>query len=140
VEPIYLQAKREEKRGALAGDTPAEGPGPTRGRQGAPSSGKDQSAALPELKRVVAAFSNRISMEENLDKALSRVLEGESRPQEGVVPQAMEILKSSSLGVVALDHYNKARAYLRQGDWAGYGRELENLEKTLQLLAAETEK
>ena len=140
VEPIYLQAKREEKRGALAGDTPAEGPGLTRGRQGAPSSGKDQSAALPELKRVVAAFSNRISMEENLDKALSRVLEGDSRPQEEVVPQAVEILKSSSLGVVALDHYNKAKGYLRQGDWAGYGRELENLEKTLQLLAAETEK
>ena len=140
VEPIYLQAKREEKRGALAGDTPAEGPGLTRGRQGAPSSGKDQSAALPELKRVVAAFSNRISMEENLDKALSRVLEGDSRPQEEVVPQAVEILKSSSLGVIALDHYNKAKGYLRQGDWGGYGRELENLEKTLQLLAAETEK
>jgi uncharacterized membrane protein (UPF0182 family) len=140
VEPIYLQAKREEKRGALAGDTPAEGPGPTRGRQGTPSSGKDQSAALPELKRVVAAFSNRISMEENLDKALSRVLEGDSPPQAEVVPQAMEILKSSSLGVVALDHYNKAKAYLRQGDWAGYGRELENLEKTLQLLATETGK
>jgi len=140
VEPIYLQAKREEKRGDLVGETPSTGPGQTRMRQAAPSSARDQSAALPELKRVIAVSSNRISMEENLDKALSRVLGGDITPQERVVPAAVEILKSSSLGVVALDHYNKARAYLREGDWAGYGRELENLERTLQQLAAEAQK
>ena len=140
VEPIYLQAKREEKRGDLVGEAPGSGTGKTRMRQAAPSSARDQSAALPELKRVVAVSSNRISMEENLDNALSRVLGGDITPQERVVPAAVEILKSSSLGMVALDHYNKARAYLREGDWAGYGRELENLERTLQQLAAETKK
>ncbi len=140
VEPIYLQAKQEEKREPLAGDAPTRGPSNTRVRQGATSSVQGRSAALPELKRVIAISSNRISMEENLDKALSRVLGQGITPQERAVPAAMEILKSSSLGVVALDHYNKAKAYLRQGDWAGYGRELENLEKTLQQLAAATEK
>ncbi|MDQ1335388.1 MAG: uncharacterized protein QG552_2338 [Thermodesulfobacteriota bacterium] len=140
VEPIYLQAKREEKRGDLVGDTPSGGPGQTRIRQGAPSSGRDQSAALPELKRVVAISSNRISMEENLDKALSRVLGEDILPQEQAVPAAMEILKSSSLGVVALDHYNKAKTLLKQGDWGGYGRELEKLEQVLEQLAATTEK
>ena len=38
----------------------------------------------------------------------------------------------SNLGVTALDHYTKAKAYLRNGDWTGYGRELENLEKILK--------
>ena len=32
-------------------------------------------AALPELKRVIVAFSNRLIMEDNLDKALSSVLD-----------------------------------------------------------------
>jgi len=140
VEPIYLQAKREEKRGSLAGETPSPTPRKARIRPGAPASGRDQSAALPELKRVIAISSNRISMEENLDKALSRVLGGDITPQELVVPEAMEILKSSSLGVVALDHYNKAKEYLRQGDWAGYGRELQKLEQVLEQLAAKNEK
>jgi len=142
VEPMYLQAKREEKRGALAGDTPSKAPGRARMRQEAPSSGRDQSAALPELKRVIAIFSNRISMEENLDKALSRVLGEGITPLEAAVPAAVEVLKSSTsnLGAVALDHYNKARAYLRQGDWAGYGGELEKLEEVLRQLAAKNEK
>ncbi|MCF8142841.1 MAG: UPF0182 family protein [Deltaproteobacteria bacterium] len=140
VEPIYLQAKREENRGPLAGETPAAGSGKSRMRQGVTPAVQDRSAALPELKRVIAVSSNRISMEENLDKALSRVLGGDIAPQERAVPQAMEILKSSSLGVVALDHYNKAKEYLRRGDWSGYGRELEKLEETLQQLAETTEK
>jgi hypothetical protein len=36
---------------------------------------------------------------------------------------------------VALKHYNKAKDYLRQGNWAGYGNELENLEKVLRDMA-----
>jgi len=135
VEPIYLQAKREENRGSLAGQTPPGGGQKRRVRQEAPPSGRDQSAALPELKRVIAIFSNRISMEENLDKALSRVLGEDITPAERTFPTAKAILESSDLGVMALDHYNKAKAFMRKGDWAGYGRELEKLENILQQLA-----
>jgi hypothetical protein len=56
------------------------------------------------------------------------------------VPAAVEILKSSSLGEIALDHYHKAKTYLHQGDWAGYGRELQKLEEVLEQLAAAGEK
>ena len=38
----------------------------------------------------------------------------------------------SDLGATALDHYNNAKAYLRDGDWTGYGRELERLEIILK--------
>jgi hypothetical protein len=38
----------------------------------------------------------------------------------------------SELGATALDHYNKAKDYLRHGDWAGYGREQESLENILK--------
>jgi hypothetical protein len=38
--------------------------------------------------------------------------------------------------VLALEHYNKAKDYLRQGNWAEYGRELENLEKILKEISS----
>jgi hypothetical protein len=93
-----------------------------------------RSASLPELKRVIVAFGNRLIMEENLDKALSSILDVEITPKQ---PASMAIpqIKGeglSKLGATALNHYNKAKAYLRDGDWTGYGRELENLEKILK--------
>jgi hypothetical protein len=41
----------------------------------------------------------------------------------------------SDIGVQALKYYNKAKNYLRQGDWAGFGRELEKLENILKQLS-----
>ena len=77
-------------------------------------------------------------MEETLDKALSSVLEGEISPEELAVPAAIETLESSNLGVLALDHYNKAKAYLRQENWVGYGEELAKLEAILKQLSMKT--
>jgi len=37
--------------------------------------------------------------------------------------------------VSALEHYNKAKDHLRRGDWSGYGRELESLEKILEAIS-----
>ncbi len=137
VEPIYLEAKQEEAEAPSTGASQSRGLGRRQGRQGAASSGRDKSiaTALPELKRVIVAFANRVAMEENLDKALSSVLGGEIPPRELALPAAREILKSSDLGVLALQHYNQAKAYLRQGNWAGYGEELEKLETILKQMA-----
>ena len=95
-------------------------------------------AALPELKRVIAVLGNRVAMEEKLELALSRVLGGKIIEKDDVsskVPQSGEI---SELGVQALEYYNSAKDYLRQGDWAGYGRELEKLESLLNQLSKKT--
>jgi uncharacterized membrane protein (UPF0182 family) len=95
-------------------------------------------AALPELKRVIVVLGNRVAMEENLDRALSRVLGGKVFEKEDVsskVPQSGEL---SELGEQALKYYNNAKAYLSQGDWAGYGRELEKLESLLKQLSKKT--
>ncbi len=138
VEPIYLEAKQEESEAASAGAQQSRGLRKSQVREGGVSSGRDQSgaAALPELKRVIAAFSNHIAMAENLDNALSSVLEGGIPSRALAVPAAKEILKSSDLGALALEHYERAKAYLREGDWAGYGQELEKLENILKQMAA----
>jgi len=83
-------------------------------------------------------LGNRVAMEVNLDRALSRVLGGKIIEKDAVsakVPQSGEIFE---LGEQALKYYNNAKDYLRQGDWAGYGRELEKLESLLKQLSKKT--
>ncbi len=136
VEPIYLEAKQEERSAASSGAETTRGSGKSR-EQASPTppwKEKAKSSALPELKRVIAVFGNRVAMEENLDKALISVLEGGTPSRERTVSRAEEVLHSSSLGMQALTHYNNAKNYLRQGDWAGYGEELEKMETVLEKL------
>jgi uncharacterized membrane protein (UPF0182 family) len=134
VEPVYLEAMQEKSESAAAGPPQPRGFARPQSRGAPPSSQPDKSraAALPELKRVIASFGNRLIMEENLDKALSRVVGGQIFPKQSVSPSIPQTQDMSSLGVLALKHYNKAKDYLRKGNWAEYGRELENLEKVLK--------
>ncbi|MBW2317655.1 MAG: UPF0182 family protein [Deltaproteobacteria bacterium] len=97
-----------------------------------------RAASLPELKRVIVAFGNRIIMEENLDKALRSVLGGQIFPKQLASPTISQTQDISNLGGLALQHYNKATDYLRQGNWAEYGRALENLENILRELSGIT--
>ncbi len=131
VEPVYLEAIQEEREVA-----PPAGTTQTNSRT-QPQQVEARAASLPELKRVIAAFGNRLVMEENLDKALNSILDIEITQTEPVSEGAPQIKGEgiSSLGAAALDHYNKAKVYLRNGDWTGYGRELENLEKILKELS-----
>jgi len=77
-------------------------------------------------------------MEENLEKALSSVLDAQILPKQLASPSIPQTLDISNIGVLALEHYNKAKDYLRQGNWAEYGRELENLEKILKEISSIT--
>jgi uncharacterized membrane protein (UPF0182 family) len=139
VEPVYLEAIQEENQMSPA-DTPQPGGRAKPQKAGArarPRLEEARSASLPELKRVIVAFSNRLIMEENLDKALSNILYIEITPKHPASLAIPQIKGEglSQLGATALDHYNKAKAYLRHGDWTGYGRELENLEKILKVIS-----
>ena len=84
---------------------------------------------------MIVAVGNRVAMERTLDLALSRVLGKGTRPGKTDVPVATKFLETSDLGVLALEYYNQAKASLRQGDWAGYGEQLEKLEDVLEKIA-----
>ncbi len=139
VEPVYLEAIQEETQPAPAPKAQPRGFGRTRRQSAQVSSQKDRAraAALPELKRVIAAFGNRLTMEENLEAALNSVLGAQAftKPKQTASSIVTPTQAVSNLGVKALDHYRKAKDYLRKDDWAGYGRELENLEKVLKEMA-----
>jgi uncharacterized membrane protein (UPF0182 family) len=140
VEPVYLEAKQEGSEVASTGPPQPRGFGKPRrgGMAGSSRQGRSGAAALPELKRVIVAFSNRLVMAENLDRALSSVLDERIIPKALAAPSVPETKDVSNLGAVALEHYSKAKDFLRQGNWAAYGRELESLEKILKEMASKT--
>jgi uncharacterized membrane protein (UPF0182 family) len=141
VEPIYLEAKQEEKEPAPAGSAPSRRLLKPQGRQGTSSRSElSRTAALPELKRVIVAFGNRIVMEEGLVKALHSIL-GEEMPlpesyTSPIPPPATK--ETSDLGELALKHYQKAKERLREGNWAQFGKELESLGEILRQMAAKS--
>jgi uncharacterized membrane protein (UPF0182 family) len=86
---------------------------------------------IPELKRVVVAYQNRVVMEETLTAGLARLFgEGASRDQArpvalvAAVPPAAAELGVTDLVREAADHYDRAIAAQRAGDWARYGEEI----------------
>lgn len=126
VEPVYLEAKQDniQKEGAK-GD---QGKNSWNG----PAQDSAQSAALPELKRVIVAYGNHLVMGENLNKALNSVLDNQMRSIKSAsvsMPQTSDV---SDLGKQALEYYTRAKEYIRQGNWAEYGKELEKMEKVLR--------
>jgi uncharacterized membrane protein (UPF0182 family) len=135
VEPIYLEAQQEGKQTTTTASTQLQENPKKQLKTGPVRQGISRTAALPELKRVIVALGNRVAMEETLDKALSRVLRGEAIAQKDFSPKITEKRETSDLGVLALESYNKAKEYLKEGDWTGYGRELDKLENILKQLS-----
>ncbi|HZV81181.1 MAG TPA: UPF0182 family protein [Geobacteraceae bacterium] len=93
-------------------------------------------AGLPELKRVIVAFGDRVVMEENLELALQRLFGGKkavavAAPEPTADPKA----SPATLAREAMSIYEKAVTLQRQGNWAGYGEELRRLEQVLKRLA-----
>ncbi len=144
VEPIYLVANQEQ----AAAPQPSPSSNRTRprvrpaARRYGPTAPRETTAALPELKRIIVAFGNRLTMERDLNTALYKLL------AQGLVPSkfpptvqpSAPPAPSGNLAAMALEHYNKAKAHLRQGDWAAYGKELKELEKILKQLAKRNKK
>ena len=105
---------------------------------------------IPELRRVVIAYQNQIVMEETLDAALARLFGGAApapRPQEDVrgpqapaggapppaaAPATAASPSPTALATEAREHYDRAIAAQRAGDWAKYGEEIRLLGQTLE--------
>lgn len=105
-----------------------------------------EASRLPELKRVVVSYQNRVAMETSLSLALAQVLGGTpmtegpgQAPETGQEPTEPMPTSVRELVVSAQSHYEAAQACLEAGDWTCYGEELEALERDLQALVGATE-
>jgi uncharacterized protein len=94
-----------------------------------------ETGQLPELKRVIAAYGDRVVMEETLADALAALFrEGAAAPVVGAVPAARPVGVAGDRVREALDHYDRALERLKAGDWAGFGAELDQLRVALEAL------
>ena len=88
---------------------------------------------IPELKRVIVAYENRIAMEETLDLALADVFGGAiSADQEA--DKFAPAKPSAGLDLIqqAKDYFNRAMQAQRSGNWALYGEQMKKLGEILE--------
>lgn len=93
-----------------------------------------QSSKMPELKRVIAAFGNEVVMEPSLDEALIKLF-GAGKPQTpGTTTPTTEVAGNDikQLAQQAREYYDRANELLRQGDWAGYGDNINKLNDVIK--------
>jgi uncharacterized membrane protein (UPF0182 family) len=118
IEPIYIQSENEE-------------------------------ASIPELRRVVIGYKEEVVWGASLDEALLQMfgrmvaMEETQRvspatSETPVTPSTTRLSQPqiSELVKQANQHFERAQAALRAGNWAEYGRYLNLLEKTLKQLEA----
>jgi uncharacterized membrane protein (UPF0182 family) len=91
---------------------------------------------IPELKRVIVAYGDRLAMERSLDGALAAVFRpGGAAALPPALPAAVtgegEAARAPA-PVTPRDHYRAALEALRGGDWEGFGRAMDALGKTLE--------
>ncbi len=103
-------------------------------------------SSIPELKRVIVAYSDQVVMEPSLEDALNAIFSGnKSGTAEAAGSGATPPTASASASVPASienliqqanQHYEAAQQDLRQGNWAGYGQEIQKLGEILKQMPA----
>jgi uncharacterized membrane protein (UPF0182 family) len=92
---------------------------------------------LPELKRIFAAYGDRVVMEETLSAALAALFK-ETAPAYQL-PEAQASMPRAGPAVdraqEALSSYNQAIDRLKAGDWGGFGENLATLRRLLEELS-----
>ena len=107
-----------------------------------------QTSQLPELKRVIVSYDNKISMEESLSESLmsvfgiSKEMQADIKKRDIIISEdgaieKTEVLPSRDwpeLAQQAKSLLEQAEIKQRNGDWAGYGDTLDQLGKVLNEL------
>ncbi len=107
---------------------------------------RSESGKIPELKRVVVAYENKIAMEETLEAAIGKIFNSVV-PEESAgsgtaasaasAPAQTEAVVPGGNGTLlreAREAYDRAIQAQRQGDWAKYGEEIKRLGSVLDQL------
>lgn len=85
---------------------------------------RSEQGQIPELKRVIASYGDRVAMDTTLESALASVLSRTAAAP--VAAPAAEPTRE------VRDHYRAALEGLRGGDWTTFAREMEALGKALE--------
>ncbi|MDP2585518.1 MAG: UPF0182 family protein, partial [Candidatus Levybacteria bacterium] len=102
---------------------------------------KATTGKIPELKRVIVAYGNKIAMEKTLEEGLAKIFgsaEGQTGSVAEISPQAEEPISvdatKEDLLQQASQAYSSAINAQREGDWGRYGEEIKKLGEILNNL------
>lgn len=98
-----------------------------------------QNGQLPELQRVIASYSDRTVMGDDLPSTLAALLKGAQAPTPPTVASAATASAATQPGPALAPtlsgvsvHYQRALDALRQGDWTRFGTEMQQLGDALR--------
>ena len=103
-----------------------------------------QNSSIPEVKRIIMAYDDEIAYEETLAECLVSLFgdgaeegvsgQGTGEPSDDGQQSSGEISQSELIAAAAAAYENATEAQ-KKGDWAGYGKYMDELEKYLNKLA-----
>ena len=97
-------------------------------------------SAIPEVKRVIVAYDDQIAYEPTLGGALEELFGSnggadDEAAEEGQGGEAGQKKTKSDYIKGAQEAYDKAQEALKEGDWASYGKYMDELSKNLNKLS-----
>jgi hypothetical protein len=102
-----------------------------------------EAGSLPELRRVIVAYGNRLVMEENLETALQSLFgsaKRSSEPEHQAEERQGRPFAAQSLAKTAFELFQKSQSFLKEGNWVKYGETLHQLEELLGRMAHDSER
>ncbi len=97
------------------------------------------SSSIPEVKRVIVVYGDKIAYKETLSEALAALFGESTSPAETsedpVASGDTSELSTSELIQLANEAFTNAQNAQQSGDWASYGEYLDQLQNYLELLA-----
>jgi uncharacterized protein len=97
--------------------------------------------ALPEMKKVVVYYKNRVVMEDTLEQGLERIFQlkqNQPGPEQPEQPTPGEQEDTATLIVRANEAFRLSQEAMKNGNWTEYGNRLRELEEILGRLNALT--
>ncbi|MDF2593306.1 MAG: hypothetical protein K0S75_2772 [Clostridia bacterium] len=100
--------------------------------------------ALPEMKKVVVYYKNRVVMEDTLEQGLERIFQlknnqpGTGQPEQPQPPITGGAENTATLIVRANEAFRQSQEAMKAGNWTEYGDRLNELEEILNKLNALT--
>ncbi|WP_094227373.1 UPF0182 family membrane protein [Methanolobus psychrotolerans] len=88
---------------------------------------------IPELRRIIVSSGEIVYMGLDLETSLQVLLGEELIDDEGSPVYVSE--DARELASRALEHYNRAQEHLQNGDWAGYGQEMDSVYDLLEQIS-----
>lgn len=97
-------------------------------------------ASLPEIKRIVVAYDDKVVMEPTLTEGLNKIFGSNVMPETPQAPaepgqsgteQTPQQPSAGNLNQQLIDAYAKVQQYQKAGDWENFGKAMSELEKII---------